>query len=126
MTPEGITYILRDDSIHDFTFHNMKYETLDLFYTNLENIFHTTSPNETVKLLLYSPQLGSIQYMATRGRQLRQKYPHLQKSRIAVLFPHALQVNLLNMAVRSLTRVSPVKLFQKDQTEQAVAWLMET
>ena len=125
MTPTGISYTLYEPNIHDIVFHDVKYTTLDLFYVKMEDLLRITPPREPVRLMLHTSQMPSIQYMTSRSRLLKQKYPNVQKARVAIMYPQALQIYLLNMAAHALTHSSPVKLFHKDQTDQARAWLSE-
>jgi hypothetical protein len=125
MLLQGLSYTQLESNIHEITLHDVQFSTVDLFFDRLDTILSSTRPDQIVRMLICVSQVPSMQYMIGRDRALTAKHPQRFKSRIAIVHSQSAQLSLLNMVGRALTHSSSLRLFRKDEVEDAMTWLRQ-
>jgi hypothetical protein len=123
--PALLDYTFHESHVHEFVLHNIQPATLDAFFAKLGQIVESTSPGETVRLLIHTSQISFVQYAASHRKTLKQKYPHFHRPRIAIVYPRSLQIHFLNMVARAMTHSATLRMFHTDQVAEALEWVAQ-
>lgn len=120
-----------DNGIHrvELTHHSIM--AADAYLELLDQLICTATENDDDKIRLMvvisSPKMPSLQYLAKRIQNIIVKYPNRPSFRNVYLFGESFMVNLLHMFVKSVAQrgTDRVSFFQYGKTEDAIQWLLE-
>jgi hypothetical protein len=118
----AFNYTFHAPNVHELVLRDSQPATLDAFFAQLDLVMGALPQGEVLRLVLHTTHVNSVQYMMPYRRALKQKYPHIQRPRIAIVYPQSLQVYLINIVARAMTNSASVRMFHPHQTAEALAW----
>jgi hypothetical protein len=116
-----------DEKIHEYTFTEISRRALDEMFATIEEVLtdaEKNNPGEPYKPALVDSRIGiqPLNYAFQRMRPLVNRYPGIERVRIALIVP---PTPLLSAVSKILHTVTPMHFYKPTEREQALAWLLE-
>lgn len=123
MSSQDLEHILYTPNLHEITFHNVRYETLETFFTLLDEMFMGSDQNQPLRLLMYTDlEMPPVGYLLAQHQKLKDRYAKLAL-RVAVLHPPSVQALVISSLILMINNAINLRMFTVDQRDQAMTWL---
>lgn len=124
------SYKQLDNGIHQLELKDASHEAADAYLQLLDKTIHSATENKQplmrVLVLITSPHLPSLQYLARGAKQLLSKYPNRPRIRSAYVYGEGIMMQLLKTFVQFMVlgRDDKMNFFKAEQRDQAESWLL--
>jgi len=124
---EAVTYTKLENGIHEFVFHESSRRALDQWVEKLEEIYHETPEEETIRAI-YDQVISGMQPAAYSFRistNMLKRLSHRNPARTVFLVNKGFFVSIMESFVRLIERnVDKTRFIDGDKRDEAIEWLL--
>lgn len=119
-----------ENGVHRIDLMDNKMASADAYLSILDNIIResTEKGDDIMRILIVisAPQMPSLQYLATRAKQILANYPDRPPFRNVYVFGEGFMANLLQMFVKMVVQRNNDRMnfFTSSKQDEAIEWLL--